>query len=140
MPLRPDRFGQFQHTVVQFNAYVPEGTKKETILDHRYWAHVAGQVKPYSEIRVICEDGSYYCRLLVVYKNGSDIRVKALEFHDLESVKEVDEEQEYFVKSRGAVHKWCVVRKADGENIKTGFATQEEALRELADYMRALGR
>jgi len=140
VPLRPDRFGQFQHTVQQFNAYVPAGTSRAEIEDGRYWAHVAGQVSVFSEIRVICEDGSYYAKLLIVFKNGTDIKLHCLAYTELDAVEELDEEGEFFVKSCGAVLGWCIVRRDDGHRVKEKMPTQAAALRELSDYLKALGR
>lgn len=134
-----ERFGLMNHKAQLFNAYVPVGTRREDIIDRRLWAHVATQIQNYAEIRVICDDGSFMARVLVTFKNGSDLRLKELEYHDLDKIEDLAAHPDYEVKSRGAVLKWCIVRKSDGANIKESLPDQETALRELADYLKALG-
>ena len=141
-PLQTSRFGLQQHNVLKFNAYVPAGTPREHLTDRRLWAHIATKLAVYSEIRVVSEDGAYYARLLVTHRNGIDVRLAELEFKELENAGEAEPlvaTKDYEIKQRGPVMKWCIIRVADGENVKEGIATRQEAEKELANYLKVIG-
>jgi hypothetical protein len=39
---------------------------------------------------------------------------------------------------RGPTHKWTAVRQSDGEIIKTGFASKEDAVLWISNHARAV--
>lgn len=138
-PIKGERFGLMTHKAQNFNAVVPAGISRADLVDKRLWSHVATQIQSYAEIRVVCEDGSYMARLLVTFKNGIDLRLHELEWHDLDKIEDLEAHPDYEVRSKGAILKWCIIRKNDGSIVKEKLENQAAALHELAEYLRALG-
>lgn len=119
--------------------FYPEiGTPFETLLEPGFWAHVSAKFKPYDEIRVIAEDGDYYARLLVLDAGKLYAKVKKLEFHDLGKVEVMQTGpvlEGHFVKWRGPLHKWCVLR---GNDVLKDSMTKEEAHAWLGQYSKSV--
>lgn len=141
-PLHPAShpFGARTHLVSDFAVTVPADTLREDLLDGEFWVNVIARVPLLSEIRVVWEDGSQYARLIVTHSQGRFSRLKCLEFHKLDEVLVVTEEEHAIqVKNRGPM-KWCLEDAKTGEKLKTMIPTQIEALKERDDLYRARGR
>ena len=141
-PLLPKHFGLAEHKFRRFNAVVPPGLDKDTILDPTLWAMIAPQCRMGDEIRCIAEDNSFYALLFVSFSQGTDIRVElihgtSLEDADLSEIN--DELNDYIVEQKGQL-KFCIVKKSTGERIKEGIATKAQAEKELEEYRKILRR
>ena len=118
---------------------VPEaGTPFEALLDPAYWAHVSAKFKPCDEITINAEDGAYYARLLVQDAGKLYAKVAQIEYVELDKVEVTQGGvalEGHFVKWRGPIHKWCVLRGIDV--LKEGM-TKAEATGWLQQYSKTL--
>lgn len=139
-PLRPSCFGLIEHAVRRFNAAVPGGLSVDDLENPDLWVNVANKVEMGSEIRCMAEDMSFVAYGICTFAQGSTIKVKILEMHELDAVDNdalADAASDYEVKLRGR-KKWCLIKKSDSSVIKEGIATQLQAMKELEDYQKAL--
>lgn len=123
-------------------ATVEQGTTVEDLKRPEFWSHVAPKLRPYDEIRVSVDDGTFYARLLVLSVGRNWAKTHVLENHTLTS-KDVDMTQAegydgYEVKYRGAHCKFSVIRKADSTVIHEGMTSKAEAETWLAGHLKQL--
>lgn len=137
---RHENFGLADHSFRRHSAIVPASYKDDLEKPGMY-AHVAGDLKMYDEIRVVAEDTTWVANLLVTHAAGNVIRVKLLYVIPIEPVKAEDTAQNRFIiKQRGQL-KWCVVdTEEDDRNVRQGIATQSAAMEQLEEHLRALAR
>lgn len=138
--LDASNFSQAESIVNEYFATIEQGTTRAEVLKPEFFAHIATKLRPYTEIRVVCEDGSLYARLLVLAAERTWARVHVLEWHDL-TVKDVSQSQAESVQTpatpataarhrvewKGPHHKWSVIRNADNEYVHEGDNTREDA-------------
>lgn len=136
--LQTNRFKLTEHENNDWTVYPEHGTPFEAVLEAGFWAHVSAKMRPYDEIRVIAEDGSYYGRLIVQDAGKLYAKVAKLEYIELNKV-DVQQAgpilQGHEVKWRGPVDKWCVMRGKDA--LKKGM-TKEEAYSWLGQYSKTI--
>lgn len=113
------------------------GTTREDVLDPIFWAHVAKNLRPMTEIRIMPKDGSWYGVYLCIYADRTQAKVVELSFHKMSEVVEEAVPTGYEVKWRGPVAKWGVVRLADKESVQDGFPAKEEAQKWLSNYLKS---
>ena len=139
-PLRPNQyFGLVSHQYSMFSAVTEPGLTEKELTDPKYWTLVASNFRPGSEIRCLAEDSSYIARIVVLFVNGSDVRVACESFTELDSVNadSFDADPEYSVKN-GGVTGWYVMKKSTGERVLKNIPSQGEAFRQLAEYRKRL--
>jgi hypothetical protein len=137
--LSPGRLQPFAHRNQIHNLTAEENTPFEAVLDPQYYAHLAPKLRMYDEIRVTTDEGAYYARLLVLAVGQTWAKVRKLEFFDLmesESAAPADPMNPYYVKFRGPVLKWSMLRRADNAVIREGMETRGEAERYMGDHVR----
>lgn len=118
---------------------VPEGHAPDDLLDTGYWAHVAQRFQQFDRIEARAETGEWLAELLVVRCGRNWASVKMLALHELnEATKVAGVAAKHFVKWRGAVHKWCVLRISDQQVIQTGLDSRLAAESALEQYERVL--
>ncbi|MEO0449096.1 MAG: hypothetical protein AAFZ74_02115 [Pseudomonadota bacterium] len=142
VPIAPGQVTLQRHSYRLFNAYVPGDVTKADLTDPRLWSHIASNVLPGDEIRVLAEDMSFRAHLLILYKQGSEISPKVIQFDKFaeEDKKGMDAgENGYIVKWQGPSHKWSIITP-DGEKLKTGLQSKKQAEQDLADHLKALAR
>ena len=140
-PLKPtaDVFGLIEHAVRRFNAVVP-GNYADNLEDPHLWVHVAPKMEMGCEVRCVADDYSFLAYGICTFHQGSTVKIKIYEFHELDAVDQeemADEAADFEVKLRGP-RKWSIVKKSDGSIVKEDMATQLEAMRELDEYKKAL--
>lgn len=149
--LAPRRFEQDAAYVRNIHTIIPEvDTPMEAILDRGYWAHVAQYLKPWDRIEVRAEDGSYYAELIVMASGKLFADVQLLAKYDLVQVipGAMDTTPEgYYVKWRGTLQKWCVLRDGTTDSgapvkakdvMREGFDDEATARRWLADFLKTV--
>jgi len=139
-PLRPSNFGLLEHKARRFDAVVnPEYIN--SLEDPDLWVNCANKIDMGDEIRCLAEDMSFVAYGICTFKQGTTVKLKIIQFKELDPVDDdlAEKESDFEVKMRGK-KKWCISKKSTGEIIKEGISKQAEALKELADYEKALGR
>ena len=131
-------FGLSQHRYRLFDATVsPNRNTEESLTDPKFWANVAGQMEMGSEIRVLAEDFSFRAILIVTFAQGTVVRLKLVDFTQLEKVEVEVPNADYEIKLRG-MRRWSIVKKETGEIVQEDIATKGEAMKALESFLRAL--
>lgn len=142
-PIKTTNFKLAEHSYRRHTCSIDPATisKDIDLEDGALYQNVAAKINDGDEIRIIADDYSFVAYLFVTFVRGTDVRAKLISFHELDAVYEDTDpvSERYEVKQRG-VKKWCIVDKTDGSVIKELIPTQQEALRERDEYVRALKR
>lgn len=148
--LSPRRFEMDADYIRTIHSIIPEvDTPISAMLDPSYWAHVAHFLKPWDQIEVHAEDGSYFARLMVKAAGKLYANVELMEEYKLSAVIPGAMETAptgYHVKYRGTLQKWCILRdviedgkvSAKKDILKEGFAEEAEARRWLSEFMKTM--
>ena len=139
--LNPTRMQEAAFTQTIYFAKAHANTRPHDLLDPAYWAHVAAQLKPWSEIKAVADDGSWWAHYIVLEAGRTWARVAMLMTTSLTSA-DVSASQAaamtpYDVVYRGEHAKWSVVRKSDKEIIHEGAGTQGSAIDWLTERLKA---
>lgn len=156
-PTRPVA-AEFARNHWEFLDFPPE-TSVQDLLEPAMWANVSRQwFKPLDEIVVIptsapfkatfivLDKGDTWAKLrlldVVAMNNAETLKVPApaerLEFEVQDAPDPLPEDAPIFVKWLGPVLKHSIVRKADSERLKTGFAIRAEAEAWAARHIHAM--
>lgn len=144
--LPPNALYPFEHVSTRHAAVVQQGVKPEDMLAPAFWAHQALKLRPYDEIRVHCEDGSWMANVVVLDCSRTWAKVIILNHYPLTtgdvSLTQASEQavQEYIaghtITFRGQ-HKWSIVRKSDKNVLFEGIEMKDEALKKLELHARS---
>lgn len=124
-----------------------QNTTLDDVLRPEYWTNVGDKLHavikshPFATIELVWDDSSKWAQLLVIDASPLWAKVKLLHFKDLTMVAVVEPpaaSPEYEVAYKGPSARWCIVRLEDGERIKQGLSTKDEAQKELKDLLAAL--
>lgn len=111
-----------------FTVTAPAGTVREDLLDSGFWVHVAGRLRPMSELTVMAQDCSWYTKLLCIYAQGSEVQMRELGFWQLDTVTQAGVETDKFVVEwAGPKDQWRIKRKADKVVVDKNIKTRNEA-------------
>lgn len=161
--LNVTRLKESQYERRVWSASPQHGTPFEKLLDPNYWAHVAPKLKPWDRIEVQPDGIGYFAELLVVDADRLWAKVKVIRYVDFTSKPAVDPSQpaldlgdetpaeldhedpeesdnvddNYLVEFKGS-NKWSVIRKADGEVLKSGYPNKGGANKWLRTHLRRL--
>lgn len=106
-----------------------------------FWLHIATRFRPNDEITVICEDGTWYAKLLVVNCDRLWAKVFVLMHHDLTQAR-IDSpsraEDDYDVDWTPS-GKWTITKKSQKGQpcIKDGFLSRLEAYQWLDGFIKS---
>ena len=129
----------FKHTVYAVD--VPVNVSVEDILVPEYWRNVGEKLKPFDEIKVVAEDGSWYAWLLVLSAARLWAKVALIVHQDLKEARKdmpLTDDENHEVKWKGPTQKYVVTRKSDGASLKEGFQTQLEGWQWLDGHLKSL--
>jgi hypothetical protein len=139
--LPPTRLQRAEHYCVQYAVVLPGGVTLDQAMEPDYWAHVGKNLRQHDTIRLIPEDGSFFAEALVLTSGPGFAKLKMLRQLSLEEDGEpVAATLDFFTKYNGPHDKHVVIRRSDGEKLKTGFATKPEAQRWLDEHAAAVNR
>lgn len=135
---------EFERTVYRI---CPEyGTTLEDLLKPEYWSHVGKQLRHFDKIEVVFEDSSRYLELVVIDCAPLWAKVSVVLDLDLTDEKEEankvrqdkDTNGDFRVEWGGNNQKFRVIRVADKEKIKEGFATKAEAEKWVEEHRKTV--
>ena len=143
-PITDDRIqeSEFAYTTHIGTAY--ENTEPGDLLATEYWAHRAAKLRPWDEIKIRANDGSWYAHLLVLESGRNWARVHMLSAWKL-TTSEVAQTQsapkspfaDFRVEHMGPHAKWCVIRRSDNQKIHEGAENQDAAMAWLKERIKA---
>lgn len=138
--LQPAEFHRLRYAMT-----LPAGETLEDAMKPDYWKHCATKLKPGTIIEIVPEDGSFYAELFVKSSEATWARTAliAVTVFDEKAVKQAqaaqkaptgqtkipneDKGEEHYVDWGGAQAKGRVIRLADKQVVKEGFASKAEA-------------
>lgn len=144
--LAPGALLELDYVSSRFDAKAGPGVKPEDLLAPAYWAHDAVKLKPFDEIRVRADDGTWVANLMVLDCSRNWARVQQLALYRLTTADQSQtqaahqESIEAMVKAHKVVHrgphKWSVVREGDKAVMAEGKGTREEAQTWLEEHAK----
>ncbi len=123
-----------------WDATLDHGTTREDLERTSFWKHNTTRVKPFDEIRAICEDGSFVAYLIVQAIGPKDMKVHVREFVEMDKIdpNALAIPQGYKVDWGGRIAMW---RARQGSDVlKEGFQTESEARRWLGSHLQVMNR
>lgn len=124
-----------EHQQLRKFVIAPDGIKFDDVMKPEFWGNVSAELRPWTHITVRAFDGTWYAELLVTSVGRQWARVHQLR---LTSLTNADVERSQtgthdvkFVEGKG----WCVIRRADREEVNTGIESREAAETWLADHL-----
>lgn len=124
---------------------VGSGVLIEDLSVPSFWAHHASQLRPYDELVIHPEDGTWYAKYVVLDCSRTWAKVKQLSFvslttSDVSMSQAADAELKaaqaaYKVMLRGP-HKWSVIRVSDGAVMQQDIQIKGDAEEWLAKHVR----
>jgi hypothetical protein len=140
IPLKPAEFSLFEHSTRKFNATVPGGSSEEDLENPDLWVNCAQKMEMGDEVRCLADDMSFVAYGICTFVQGSVAKIKIIAGYELDAVDYeavADEASNFECKQRGP-KKWCIINKKNGDIVKEMIPTQLQAMKELADYQKAL--
>jgi hypothetical protein len=116
----------------------------DDILKPIFWCNVGDKLvaattnHPFAIIEAVWADASRYARLIVVDAGPQWASVKLLDYKELDRAGEIVVAEPYRVERVNAVTKWCIIRQSDGEIMRKGIGSREEAEREKNEMARMI--
>jgi hypothetical protein len=135
-----DRFSELSHTCVIWNACPESGVTVEQLLKPEAWANVARRMKAGHMIHVVPEDGAYFAELYVVSagQNWANVSLLREVLLSLTDFAEPATEKYADIKWAGPSAKFRVTRLKDGDTLRDGFGSRQEAESWLSDHLKAV--
>lgn len=141
-PIYPARLKLAEHAISNWVACVEQGVKREDLMKPEYWSLIAPKCKPWDQIKVLADDGTFYGEYLVLSCGRAWVKVFEMKFVNLTSsdvsVTQADAQDGYTVKWRGPHAKWSVIRDKDASVIHDGEAAEDAAGLWLKDYLKTV--
>jgi len=146
--LKRGEFHGYEYMIADHVAEVDEKLTREQILEPTFWAGVSSLLKERDKVTIFPHDNSYEASLRVVYKTGTLVYFKVIDWvvYDANLPKDDNGDIEYpepstmgfEVKFKGPNKKFCIVDK-DGVILegKEGY-DKATAQKQLDDHLRAL--
>lgn len=127
-----------EHARVEYVVEPEEGTKFEDMLKPEYWAHVARNLRPGTEITVQPVEGDYYARLYVRDAGANWAKVAKIAHVEFDgAVTEVGVDDRFKIERKGFAG-YCIIRKQDKAVISQGHKTAADAQLALAEHLKGL--
>jgi len=124
---QPMKLNAAEFSTVVWYWTAPVGQSPEDLLAPEYWQHVARQLRPGHEIRVVAEDRTFWSHLFVREVGKMQAKVSVISSVQFDPVESEDDDADYTVKWRSPKSFYGVFRKSDGECLEDKFQTKEAA-------------
>lgn len=134
--LPPNELFQLDYVSTKHDARVQKDVTPSDVLVPGFWAHHAMKLKPFDEIRVRSEDGTWMGYYVVLDCSRTWAKLKLLSLHslgtaDVALTQASETEVRAFIDQHKVIHrgprKWSVVRKSDGAVLAEGIEQRDEA-------------
>jgi hypothetical protein len=116
------------------------GTTREDMERPDFWSLVSARMRPFDEITVRAQDGTFFSKMIVLACDRAWAKVKVLHWHDLTTpdVSQTEAKLDDFMIEYKGERKHCVIRKSDGAILQDGFHTKTLAGNWLTSNMAVL--
>lgn len=138
--LKHSRFHPGESKIRAWEAHIEEGTPYEKLFDPAFWDQNGYKLAMFDEIRCIPDEQNYVAWLMVVGTGVGGVRMQETRKVNIDQLDAQAQTGQYRAKFAGPHNKWRIERIADGHVESSGFATEAEANRWLADNLKALSR
>jgi hypothetical protein len=100
------------------------------------------KLKQHDSITIFPEDGSRFVEVMVIHAGRGFAHVRPVREGVLaENAEDMpDDDTTMIVKFNGPHDRWTVIRRSDGEKLKTGLLNKADAQRWAADHLAAQAR
>lgn len=140
--LPPNRLQPTGHYRAFYDVILPGEVAMEDALKPEYWAHIGAKLKQHDVITIFPEDGSGFVEVIVLNAGRGFAKLRPIREVQFAEPGEdpVDEDANLQVKWNGPHEKYVVIRRTDGEKLKTGLASKVDAQRWTLEYAAAQAR
>lgn len=134
--LNPDRIKLSEYERQDWVANAEIGHTISDVMKPEYFSHKSASFKPLDHIEVRAEDMSWVAYLIIVEVDRNWVRVALDRVVKLQAASALVgvKSANFIVKWMGPQRKHSVLRVADNEIVKEGFATAAQAAAWLQDY------
>lgn len=136
--LHPSRFALAEHKRNLYFVTPADGTTLEQVLQPVFWSHVAARLRPTDRVEVHAEDGTWFAELYVRDAGHLHATLVPLRVFEFDAAERKATAADHEVHWKGPHHRWAVVRRSDGQLVKTECASREEAQMWLAGNAKTL--
>ena len=136
--LIPSRMKLAEYSRSVFSVSIEHNTTKEDMLQPKFWAHVAANMRVNDRIEAFAEDGSFYAELLVVAKDRTWAKVHLMSFHDLTKIAmDISDDilDQYKIDFKGPKG-WCVIRRDDNAILNDKMHSEGDAKKWLEVHLK----
>jgi len=127
--LTADRFKLAEYERNNWIANVEPGITTDDCLKAEFWTHIAEQLRPYDHIEVRAEDGTWVAEFLVLRAERMWAATQLMWKAELSNLEHAIEKQSRYEPIwKGPQLLWCVRRKSDGELLRKGLRSKDEAI------------
>jgi hypothetical protein len=119
---------------------LPYGYKVEHLKKAQMWANIAGSgtLRPYSTVEVFTADHSEWA-LVYVFQCGRNWASTQILQHVKLGAQDVPTQHvKFIIVDRGPVDRFCLVNATTNEIVKSGFASDFDAMRFKAEHERKI--
>lgn len=132
--LRPP--GGVWHT---WEVVLPAGTSKDDVFRADFWANNVNRLPPMTRVVFITQDMEFEGEVLVLDSGVGFARVVPIRFTQIQaSDAQMPDESPLKVEWKAPRLKYAVIRKGDGEIMKSGFAQRHDAEAWAINHLKAM--
>ena len=136
----PNRVQMAEHGRNVWLATAPNADHPEDFLEPSYWGHVAKNLKPYNQVEVHTDDGTFWGLYLVLASDRTWAILHPIHQIQLPSAKVEQVDPAYRIEYKGTHLKYSVIRVSDNSVVHEGEQERGGAMRWLDGYLNTIGR
>jgi hypothetical protein len=127
-------------TRIEWDVTVDKDTTLEDLLQPSYWTNVAGNTfsGPNNFVTVYWEDRTKLAFLYVRQYEPTFAKMEVISYHEFDKAKKLEAPEQFAVTFIGPIEKFRITRKEDGQTIREGFASKEDALKFIDEQNQLL--
>ena len=136
----PTQLRTMEHSVSRYHHTAEIEQTLDDVLTPEYWTHVAKLLRPSDEIVVNAADRSWRAELLVRDTSRTAASVALIshaKFDTPAAPLQAEEGSGLAPNWGGPTWKWRAIRVADGETIKHGFQSKNDAIQWIQNHVKA---
>lgn len=125
--LGPGRMKASEFANTNYTVVVENDTTFEDIQKIEFWSTHAYKMRNLDRVTIVPDDTTWLADALVLQAGKNWARVRILNSYRLDAEKSGTETDPHYVEWKGPHRKWEVIRRQDGEVIKSELQSREDA-------------